>query len=303
MRPIDISTVVKEALKLLRASLPSSIELVQNIRPATILGDATQIHQVVVNLCTNGAHAMRDVGTLSVSLSEEFIDRHDTRLLSIPGLVSGNYARLSVIDTGSGMSEDTMRRVFEPYFTTKEIGKGTGLGLSVVHGIVKKHGGEVIVTSEIGRGSTFDVYIPVSAQQTGQKSTSSSPLPRGNARILLVDDEPAIVDSWELILEQLGYQVSAMTSPGEALELFRNNPERFDLIISDYTMPKMVGTDLVRECMKVRPDIPVIICTGFNERMTGEEVANSGIRALAIKPLDSEKLATIVKQALESKKL
>jgi PAS domain S-box-containing protein len=302
MRPIDISSIVREALKLLRATLPSSIEIVENIRPARVLGDATQIHQVVVNLCTNAAHAMRDMGTLTVSLTEELVDGRHSELLSIPGFATGNYARISVKDTGCGIGEDTMRRLFEPYFTTKEIGKGTGLGLSVVHGIVKKHGGEVVVTSELEKGSTFDVYIPLSGQKTRQKSDEDSPIPTGKARILLVDDEPPIVEFGQLILERLGYQVTGLTSSRQALEQFRTNPGDFDLIVSDYTMPQMVGTELARECLKIRADIPVIICTGFSELLEDKETGNTGIRGVAMKPLNSRQLATMVKKALETKR-
>ncbi|MDR3557416.1 MAG: PAS domain S-box protein [Syntrophobacteraceae bacterium] len=301
MRPIDIGSIIREALKLLRATLPSSIEIVEHIRPARVLGDAIQIHQVVVNLCTNAAHAMQDMGTLTVSLTEELVDLRHREPLSIPGFLAGNYARISVKDTGCGIGEDTMRRIFEPYFTTKEIGKGTGLGLSVVHGIVKKHGGEVVVTSELGKGSAFDVYIPLSAQKTLQMSDEDSPIPTGKARILLVDDEPPIVEFGQLILERLGYQVTGLTSSREALEQFRTNPGDFDLIISDYTMPQMVGTELARECLKVRADIPVIICTGFSELLEDKEAANTGIRGVAMKPLNSRQLATMVKKALESK--
>jgi PAS domain S-box-containing protein len=299
MRPIDMSLIVEEALKLLRASLPRTIEIRQNIHKVTVVADATQIHQVVVNLCTNAAHAMEEMGILDVSLQEVRLKAQDLAELSIADLSPGKYLKLSVKDTGMGMSSDTMQRIFDPYFTTKEVGKGTGLGLAVVHGIVKRHGGEILVKSEVGRGTAFDVFIPVVESNLKREAVGSQVLPKGSERILLVDDEPPIVAIGARILEPLGYRVTAMTSPKEALGLFQSQPDKFDLIITDYTMPQMVGTQLVSECRRIRAEIPVIICTGHSERLNKELTDRIGANAVAMKPLDRKQLAMLVREVLD----
>jgi CheY-like chemotaxis protein len=299
MRPVDVSLIVKEALKLLRASLPSTIEIRQNIHIVKILADATQIHQVVVNLCTNAAHAMEDMGILDVTLLEVDLSAQNLVELSIADLRPGNHLKLSVKDTGMGMSPDTIQRIFDPYFTTKEVGRGTGLGLAVVHGIVKRHGGEILVRSEVGKGSVFDVLIPVAESKLKHEGATSQTLPKGSERILLVDDETAIVAMAARMLEQLGYKVTAKTNPEEALDLFRSQPDRFDLIITDYTMPKMVGTDLAKECVSIRTEIPVIICSGHSERLNREEPDQIGANAVAMKPLDRKQLAMLVRDVLD----
>jgi PAS domain S-box-containing protein len=299
MRPIDVSLIVKEALKLLRASLPSTIEIKQNIHKVTILADATQIHQVVVNLSTNAAHAMEDMGVLDVSLLQVDLSAADLVALSLADLRPGMHLKLSIKDTGCGMSPDAMHRIFDPYFTTKEVGKGTGLGLAVVHGIVKRHAGEILVKSEVGTGSVFDVLIPVVASKLKLEGAGPQTLPKGSERILLVDDEPPIAAMGTRILEQLGYKVTAMTSPKEALDLFRSQPDQFDLIITDYTMPQMVGTQLANECRRIRAEIPAIICTGHSERLNKEEPEQIGANAVALKPLDRRQLAMLVREVLD----
>jgi PAS domain S-box-containing protein len=299
MRPIDMSLIVKEALTLLRASLPSTIEIRQNLNSVTVVADATQIHQVVVNLCTNAAHAMEDMGVLDVSLLEVHLGAQDLIELSIAGLKPGKYLKLSVKDTGMGMDPDIIQRIFDPYFTTKEVGKGTGLGLAVVHGIVKRHGGEILVKSEVGRGTVFDVFIPAVDSSLKREASGSETLPKGSERILLVDDEPAIAAMGARILEQLGYKVTAKTNPSEALDLFRSQSDQFDLIITDYTMPQMVGTKLADECRQIRAELPVIICTGYSEKLTKEEPERVGANAVAMKPLDRKQLAMLVREVLD----
>jgi PAS domain S-box-containing protein len=299
MRPMDASLIVKEAMKLIRASLPSTIEIRQNIRKVTVVGDATQIHQIVVNLCTNAAHAMKDTGIMDVSLMEVDLGSQDLVGLSTTDLRPGKHLKLSVKDSGTGMDPETMERIFDPYFTTKEVGKGTGLGLAVVHGIVKRHGGEILVRSEIGKGSVFDVFIPVAESNLKSETSDSEDLPKGNERILLVDDEPAIARLGARMLVQLGYSVIAKTSPREALDLFIAEPDRFDLVITDYTMPRMVGTELTKACKQIRAEIPVIICTGYSERLTQQVSDQIGVQALAMKPLNLKQLAVLVRAVLD----
>ncbi len=298
LKPLDLSLIVKEVMKLLYASLPSSIGIKQSIHKATVLADAGQIHQVIVNLCTNAAHAMGEKGTLEVSLEEVSLSFQDIAALAYVGIEPGLYARLSVKDTGHGMDADTMGRIFEPYYTTKEVDKGTGLGLAVVHGIVKRHGGEIRVQSELGKGSVFDVFLPLVEIEAGCESCDSQVLPGGSERILLVDDEPAITKMGARMLEKLGYRVTAKNSPKEALDLFRSHPDQFDLIITDYTMPQMVGTELARRCMMVRAGIPIIILTGHDDRLRRDVSEEPGAKAAAMKPLDRRQLARLVRDVL-----
>ncbi|MCE5336724.1 MAG: PAS domain S-box protein [Desulfobacteraceae bacterium] len=300
--PIDISLILKESLKLLRASLPSSIQIKRRIGSGMAFADATQIHQVIINLCTNAAHAMEDKGTLAVSLEEGFLNSIDLGNLSLTDRKPGKYLKLSVTDTGTGMSAETMARIFDPYFTTKETGKGTGLGLAIVHAIVQNHSGGIHVISEPGKGSTFEVYIPAIDELMRTVSPSFKDVPRGSERILLVDDEPAIAEVSLHILAQLGYRVTTRMNPLEALDLFQSEPDSFDLIISDYTMPYMVGTELAKACMKIRNDIPVIICTGYSQRLSKEATDNLGIRAVAMKPLDRKQLAELIRKVLDDAK-
>ncbi len=302
LKPLDLSLVVKEVMKLLHASLPSSIEIKQNIHKVAVLADAGQVHQVTVNLCTNAAHAMGEKGTLKVSLDEMSLNAQDIAAMALLDIKPGRYARLSVSDTGHGMDVDAVNRIFDPYYTTKEVGKGTGLGLAVVHGIVKRHGGEIRVRSELGKGSVFDVLFPVADKEAKAEINRSQSLPRGYERLLFVDDEPAIAQLDGKMLEQLGYRVSTRTSPGDALDLFSSKPSEFDLIITDYTMPHMVGTDLAKEMMRIRRDIPIILCTGFSERISKEDASEIGIKGFAIKPLDRKQLAELVRSVLDEKR-
>jgi signal transduction histidine kinase/ActR/RegA family two-component response regulator len=299
MGPLNLSLTVKEVMKLLYASLPSSIQIKQDIRKVTALASVTQIHQVIVNLCTNAAHAMGDKGILGVSLVEVSLDACDLVALSMTDLKPGKYARLSVSDTGHGMDGDTISRVFDPYFTTKEVGKGTGLGLAVVHGIVKRHGGEIRVRSELGKGSVFDVFLPLVEIEADCESFTSQELPGGSERILLVDDEPAIAEMGARMLEKLGYRVTAKTSPKEVLDLFRSKPDEFDLIITDYTMPQMTGSDLASKILEIRPEIPIILCTGYSEKATETTAKELGLAGFAMKPLDRRQLAELVRNALD----
>jgi len=304
-KPLDIRPVVKEGLKFLRSSLPATIEIRQGIEEelGAIEADPTQVYQVLMNLCTNAAHAMGDHGgVLEVSLNKVDLDEG----MSAPsvGIEPGPYLRLRVRDTGHGMTPDVLKRIFDPYFTTKEVGKGTGMGLAVVHGIVKNYGGGIAVSSEVGKGSTFDIYFPrIEGVSLGLVAEKVEPLPLGgHERVLFVDDEQTIVEVGQKILEHLGYDVVARTSSVEALELFKATPERFDLVIMDMTMPNMTGDRLAQEILGIRPRIPVILCTGFSEYISEERAKTLGIREFVLKPLIMKDLAKAMRRALDSRK-
>jgi len=298
-KPIQVRHIVKEALKMLRASLPSTIQIKQNLDKNTgvIEADPTQFHQVLMNLCTNAAHAMRDKdGVLEISLSNKDWDQND--IARPVELKPGPYLRLSVSDTGDGISPEARGHIFEPYFTTKQKGEGTGLGLAVVQGIIKSHKGGVTVESEAGQGSTFHVYLPRIQISVTPDKTASKPLPMGQERILIVDDEQPLVEIGKQMLERLGYTVTARTSSVEALALFKAQPDRFDLVITDIVMPNMTGEKLAKELMNIRADIPVIFCTGYSEKLTRRHAFDMGVRSFLMKPLLMEDLANTVRQAL-----
>jgi len=284
---------------LLRASIPTSIEIRQNITKDldTILADPTQINQVLINLCTNADHAMPDGGILEINLKN--VELHEDIIDQYSNLNPGRYVNLTVTDTGQGMNPEIKGRIFDPYFTTKEVGKGTGLGLSVVHGIVKSHGGGISVDSELGKGTTFRIYFPVIEREAVIETEIDKELPTGNERILYIDDEKSMVHMGRNVLERLGYQVEAKSSPGEALELFHANPDRFDLVITDMTMPQMTGDRLVKEILKIRPDMPTILCTGFSEKIDKEKAKQMGVRQYIEKPINRSDLAKVVRKVLD----
>jgi PAS domain S-box-containing protein len=299
-KPFRLSLIVKEALKLLRATLPTTIIFRHQIMApgALVLADITQLHQVVMNLCTNAAQAMEETGgTLFVGLEELVMaaDNQDR----YPDLSTGPYVALTVSDTGPGIEPALLPRIFEPFFTTKGVGKGSGLGLSVVHGIVKSHGGEIIVTSQPERGSTFTVFLPICAGEVQAGLEVCTPIPTGTNRILCVDDEPMLVDLLQAELGKLGYEVTTRTSSLEALETFRANPEDFDLVITDQTMPHCTGMQLAREVRGLRPGIPIIICTGYSDKVSEATIKEAGIREMFMKPVDLRQLAEGIRRALD----
>ena len=300
--PIQMSPIVKEAIKLLRASLPSTINIRQDIKSdlSNVMADPTQIHQIVMNLCTNAAHAMDEKGgELKISLSQVELGSEDSG--HYVDMIPGHYLKLTVSDTGYGISPANIGLVFDLYFTTKEIGEGTGLGLSVVHGIVKSLGGEITVESKPGKKTVFTVYIPaIQIIPSQEKTAEPEPLPIGKERILFIDDEPVVAKIGKMALEPLGYDVEVRTSSIEALELVRVHPERFDLIITDMTMPQMTGDELTKELIKIRPDIPVILCTGFSNKMSKEQALRIGVRAFIMKPFVIGDLAATVRKVLDS---
>ncbi|GBC61970.1 hypothetical protein DENIS_2933 [Desulfonema ishimotonii] len=296
-RPFRVQPIIRESLKLLRATIPSTIEFRQHIDESCgpVMGDPTQIHQILMNLCTNAWHAIPDQdGCIEVSLKPA------GRVGERGHLPPEEYLCLTVSDTGHGIEREALERIFDPYFTTKEIGKGTGLGLSVVHGIVREHGGDIEVHSEPGGGTVFRICLPVLSTPPDRPSGSalSGDLPGGREHILLVDDEKQILLMEKQMLERLGYRVSACGSGPEALEAFRKDPAHYDLVVSDVTMPGMSGDGLAREMIGIRPDIPVILCTGFSEKISREKVDTLGVRGFLIKPVNRKDLAETIRSVL-----
>ncbi|MFH1983224.1 MAG: PAS domain S-box protein [Pseudomonadota bacterium] len=298
--PIDISRVVDEALKLIKASLPANIEIQTNISHnlAPVFANEIHIHQIVMNLCTNAYHAMKSAnGLLDVSLEAINIQDHDLR--SFPGMNSGNYLKLSITDNGCGIPPKTIDRIFDPYFTTKSTGEGTGLGLATVHGIVKDHGGNIKVYSEVGTGTTFHVFLPTAEATAETAVEEANPLPTGSGCILFVDDEESLIDIGRDFLERLGYRVETRVSAIDAIEAFRTAPKKFDLVISDLTMPKMTGDEMARRMRTIRPDIPIILCSGFSERIHPQATEAIGISAMLMKPIIYADLAHTVHRVLK----
>jgi signal transduction histidine kinase/ActR/RegA family two-component response regulator len=299
--PTDISSIIKEALKLLRSSLPTSIEIRRNIRSGFALADQTQIHQVLMNLCTNAAHAMDGKGILEVRLSPVDLSESDLADQHIVDLKPGPHLKLSVSDTGGGMDKATLERIFDPYFTTKEVGKGSGLGLAVINGIVKRHEGAITVQSQPEVGTTFTIYIPM-LDARPEATMQFEDLPqRGSERILLVDDEPTVMQMATSILERLGYKVTGQTDSVKALEVFRSSPDEFDLVITDYTMPNLTGMDLAEEVCRIRSDMPILLCTGFSEKITPEGVKELGV-GLLMKPYGMRQMSEAIRKILDARK-
>jgi PAS domain S-box-containing protein len=299
IRPLQVQPILKEALHLLRASIPSSIDIRRHIDAhcGAVLGDPSQIHQIIMNLCTNAYHAMQPGGgRMGVGLEEVDISASDAD--ENLNLSPGRYVRLTVSDTGNGISPADLERIFEPYYTTKEQGKGTGLGLSVVHGIARRSGGTVTVYSEVGRGATFHVFLPRITCEAATVSGVDQPLPAGDERILVVDDEAPITGMLEQMLTRLGYTVTVRTQSQDALNLFRKNPDRFDLVLTDMTMPGLNGVQLTRALLDLRPGLPVILCTGFSESVSEEDARAAGVRAYLMKPVVRSQLARAIREAL-----
>jgi PAS domain S-box-containing protein len=300
-KPTNIIPIVEESLRLLRSSIPTSIEIRQNIAENVdpILADPTQINQILINLCTNANHAMPDGGTLEINLQHAIFDKNTAPAYS--GLNPGRYVNLTVSDTGQGISQEDIDRIFDPYFTTKEVGKGTGMGLAVIHGIVKDHNGAITVKSELGKGTTFSIFFPVVEKEAEVEIESDEELPTGDERILFVDDEEVIVKLGRQRLERLGYKIEAAISPIEALKLFRSQPEKFDLVITDMMMPKMTGDKLVKEILNIRSDIPIILCTGFSEKIDEKKARKIGTADYIEKPYDKTDLACKVRKVLNER--
>ena len=301
-RPIQITHTVKEVLRFMRASLPATIAIHEDIDSdsGTILADPVQIDQIIMNLCTNAHHAMSEKGgVLEVKLTS--VDLGPEGGAVHPDLKPGPHVKVSVRDTGCGMDEATMEKIFDPYFTTKAKGVGTGLGLAVVHGLVQSHGGAITVESEPGKGSVFNLYFPSILKEAVEEILIQEAMPTGHEHILLVDDEPVLLDMGREMLEYLGYSVETRTSSVDALALFSAHPDRFDLVITDMTMPFMTGDKLAMELMRVRADIPIVVCTGYSEKIKDEKAKAMGIRAIVMKPILMAKMAKAIRDALENK--
>ena len=266
------------------------------------MGNVTQVHQILMNLLTNAAHAMEDGGgILELSLKDVDIDTNENR--EKQDLKPGNYIEIEVSDTGPGIAPDIIGSIFDPYFTTKGQGKGTGMGLALVHGIVESYGGKIFVKNKTDKGALFSVYLPVTKKRQGSHPYQSEVLPRGKERILFVDDEASIANMGGQILEQLGYSVTTRTSSIESLELFQAKPNDFDLVVTDMTMPNLTGDQLAVELMKIRRDIPVILCTGYSKKINDETASEIGIRAFAFKPVVKADLAKTVRKVLDDAKV
>ena len=300
--PLKIAPVVREALGLIRASLPSTVDIRPNLQNTLgfVLADRIQIQQIVMNLCTNAAHAMRRTGG-SISINLDGFSFSSPEDAPDPTMSPGLYARLSVTDTGEGMSPEIVEHIFDPFFTTKAAGEGTGLGLSVVHGIVTSHGGTMTVSSEQGLGSVFTVYLPKLIQKQARDSgDGNESIPRGHERILFVDDEEELAAMGDEMLTDLGYRVTSKTASREALALFRLDPSWFDLVVTDQTMPEMTGEELVKEILALRADMPIIMCTGFSYVVDADTASAAGARASVMKPLTMKEIARMVRDVLDS---
>jgi len=297
--PVEVKLIVNEVLKLLRASLPSTIKIHRDIQSdSLVLADPTQIHQILMNLCTNAGHAMREEGGLlevklaNVELDADFMVDHSD-------MKPGTSINLTISDTGCGMSAQVLDRIFDPFFTTKKTGEGAGMGLSVVHGIVRAMNGAISACSEPGQGSTFKVYLPVIEKSVEPQVSDVEAVPTGNERILFIDDEPALAEVGKQTLETLGYGVTTRTSSTEALKLFKTRPDRFDLVITDMTMPNMTGDILAKELLRIRPEILVILCTGYSAKVNEQQAMALGIQAFVWKPVMRREIATTVRKVLD----
>lgn len=299
LKPVMVGMVANEAEKFLRATIPTTIEIKTRIKEnsGAVLANSVELHQIIMNLCTNAAHAIGDqTGILEIEVHDVEIDlaqKNDFIDLEI-----GPYVRISVKDTGHGIDPEVRKRIFDPYFTTKEKGVGTGLGLAVVHGIVKKYGGAINVESKLGEGTNFHIHFPRVSITSPIKAEQPKKIIGGSERILFVDDEKMLVEIGQLALQRLGYNVVSRTSPIEALELFKAKPDHFDLMITDQTMPGMTGSALAKEIMRIRPELPIIICTGYSQTIDPNRAADMGIKGFVMKPIIINDLAAAVRRAL-----
>ena len=300
IKPIKLQTIINEAMGLIRSSIPTTIDIQQDIDPGcdVVCADPTQIHQVVMNLATNAYHAMEETGgRLNVTLKQ--VRMEPDQSLS-PGLGSGEYAALTVTDTGIGIEKDVMDKIFDPYFTTKETGKGTGLGLSVVRRIVKNFNGDILINSEPGNGTEIQVYLPVMDCKVDDIRTDrSKPFQGGSERILLVDDEVAIIMMEQQMIERLGYQVTTRTGSVDALEAFKAKPDSFDLVITDMTMPNMTGIQLAMKIKKIRPNIPIILCTGYSYQVNDNNSKALGVQGFVMKPVIAREIDEVIRKVLD----
>jgi PAS domain S-box-containing protein len=302
MKSLQPGSILKEALRLLRSSIPKSITFKEAIASkSAVRADPTQLHQIVMNLCTNAYHAMQmGGGVLSIALDDVELDDSAELVQAIGGLSRGHYVRLTVADTGHGMSPEVQKRIFDPYFTTKDKTKGTGLGLAVVAGIVKKMKGTITVSSQPGAGSVFTVYLPVETLEARETPVLTSSLSGGNERVLVVDDEPSVATLCGTILERLGYTARVVTDPLIALEIFRSGAGNFDILVTDMSMPGRSGIELAREIKAIRPELPVVLTSGFSEELISDEPQTPFIDAMVRKPYSQADLAAAIRTLLDA---
>ncbi len=302
-KAINAVSVIKEVVKFLQSTIPASIEINTRLPDTdiTILADHVQIYQVLLNICTNASQAMEETGGLltitaqNVSLGKKEVKRH-------PDLSVGDHIKITIEDTGPGIPHDITDKIFDPYFTTKEIGKGSGLGLAIVHGIVQSHNGIILLENQINQGAVFTVFFPMIDGHPTMEVEPLNQLPTGTENILFVDDEPIIVDVSQQTLEHLGYKVEVRLNPREALDLFQKDPTAFDLIITDMTMPGMSGAELSKKILGIRPDMPIIICTGHSSLIDEKMAEDMGIAAFVMKPVEMQKIARTIREVLDRKK-
>jgi CheY-like chemotaxis protein/two-component sensor histidine kinase len=303
-QPMAHAAIIAESLKLLRVTIPANIEIRSQTKAtkSKIMADPTQIHQIVLNLCTNAHHAMEQLpkGILNIELTDEELNSQQARAMNI---IAGPYVKLSISDNGTGIRPEILERIFDPFFTTKNAGKGTGMGLSVVHGIVKSSDGAIIARSTEGHGSTFTIYFPKLRDEETVLKAKTAPLglPPGHEHILFVDDEPTLIELGQLILGHLGYKVTAVSSSLEALQMLRDHPEQFDLLMTDHSMPQMTGCHLAKEALAIRPDLPVILCSGYGSLMSQQDVKTIGIKQFIRKPYDMAIIAAVLRESLDKK--
>lgn len=301
--PIKLQPRIEEGVKMLRSMIPTTISISAEFDPncGAILADPIQVDQILMNLCTNSYHAMEEKGgTLSVSMQTVHIDANDK--MDPLQLKPGEYVELTVADTGRGIGPGILDKIFDPFFTTKETGKGTGMGLAIVHGIISDYGGTITVESQLGKGTIFHVYFPVTEKEILPGANESEQFPEGKERILFIDDEHFLAEMGKDILEGLGYSVTARQSSFEALETFQNGPGEFDLVITDQTMAHMPGSELARELLKIRPEVPVILCTGYSSIISEEKAKKIGIKRFLMKPVSRQDLAVTVREVLDKHK-
>ena len=303
-KPIQLQPIVSEVLNLLKASFTQGIEIKQHLDPkvGTVLADPTHIHQIIMNLCTNANHAMMKTGgTLEVRLDAVNVDQKSAE--KIPHLKKGEYIRLTISDTGYGMDLKTKERIFEPFFTRKEVGSGSGLGLSVVHGIINNYGGAITVDSIVGKGTTFTIYLPKHGVSTISPDKLDRKLIRGDEHILFVDDEPEITFMGKKMLENLGYKVTIKSDSQSALEEFMDDPEQYDLLVTDQNMPQIKGTEMAFRMKKIQPGLKVIIITGYADNLSEEDMVKSGISEVILKPMVLDDFSKVIRRVLNSRSI
>ncbi|MCJ7603863.1 MAG: ATP-binding protein [Desulfobulbaceae bacterium] len=296
----NLCPLVKESVKFIQPSIPSSVEIQTNIDPdcGNTKVDPTEIQQIIMNLCSNAVLAMKENGTLKIRQKEVHLTNHDE--LIPKGLSAGRYVKLSFSDTGGGIDQETLPRIFDPFFTTKEVGRGTGMGLSIIYAIMESYGGAITVESEVGKGTTFHLYFRVTDERAVLKQEQVEATPRGSERILFVDDEEMYAKLGKEILSHLGYDVDLKINSGEALEVFKAAPDNYDLVITDQVMPYLSGEELVKEIRTIRPDVPIILCTGYSTQMDEKKARSLGINEFAFKPILMKDLAKLIRKVLDA---